>query len=253
MKQKDLYQVNIVRIIQTTWVILAVLSLLRFTVSLAAYYALSDPICMQGPIECHSDFHPTPQDLIRLQADGFTLKQWAVYQIAYRILNAIFFCAISLLIFVRKRNDPPTLLMALSLWLYGTLGLGGFLSDQYPQFAFLINWITYLNWIAFPLFFLMFPNGRVVPRFMWVFVFVWSLYFLIAFVIPQMDKASPAFFLFSNIVWTCMFAGCIASQVYQYLRVSSTEERRQTKWVVTGLVLWILTKKRPLWRSPTGA
>ncbi len=227
-------------LIQIAWILLAVLSLAEKIWSLQANYQSANAICTDSIIACHSTGRASLQDVASLRVDGITLEQWAIYQNAYRIFVTMIFCAVGLLIFAFRRNNPPVLFMALALWLFGTLHPGGFMVDKYPQFALLNNFLTWLTWVSFPILFITFPNGRIVPRFMWIFIFVWSLLFALSYINTSSEVTdNPLYMLLAGVAFTSMFGGSVASQVYRFFRISNVEERRQTKWVVTGVTIWI--------------
>ncbi len=224
------------RFAQIAWVILVIFSIFKFALSEVVYYQGITQVCMGVVLDCHTEQQATPQDVASLQADGVSLEQWALGNIAYRTGVVLVYCTIALLIFARKRDDRGALITSLFLVMFGTLGgFGGFLAARFPEFNFWFSLIEYPAYVSLPLFFFSFPNGQIVPRIMWVFVVVWSFYFLVDFLVPGISRIGPYFELFATVAWLGMFGGGAASQIYRYLRVSNAEERRQTKWVVSGV------------------
>ncbi len=224
------------RFAQIAWVILVIFSIFKFALSEVVYYQGITQVCMGVVLDCHTQQQATPQDVASLQSDGLSLEQWALGNIAYRTVVVLVYCTIALLIFARKRDDRGALITSLFLVMFGTLGgFGGFLAARFPEFNFWFSLIEYPAYVSLPLFFFSFPNGQIVPRIMWVFVVVWSFYFLVDFLVPGISRVGPYFELFATVAWLGMFGGGAASQIYRYLRVSNAEERRQTKWVVSGV------------------
>jgi signal transduction histidine kinase len=88
----------------------------------------------------------------------------------------------------------------------------------------------------------LFPTGRFVPAWMRWFV-VGSLSWIaivILFPISELYTASTSIlFLYGFFVLSILAPGVYA-QIYRYRRVSSFEERQQTKWVVFALLVWSL-------------
>ncbi len=102
-----------------------------------------------------------------------------------------------------------------------------------------------MNFLAFALFFLvvaLFPDGRFVPR--------WTYWFVIAFLVESVifNFFSNVSFLanswlnaLGNVVWVGSIASIVIAQIYRYRRISTPLQRQQTKWVVYGFVLNLLT------------
>jgi signal transduction histidine kinase len=86
----------------------------------------------------------------------------------------------------------------------------------------------------------LFPNGTFVPawsRWLVVFSLSWIM-FAILFPFSELySSTAPVLGLFGFFILS-IFAPGLYAQVHRYRRVSSPEERQQTKWVVLGLVLW---------------
>ena len=150
---------------------------------------------------------------------------------------------VAVVIFWRKSNDWMALLVALFLVLFpATQGLGGPLGSPaevgaaYPSLQFLTSFLDGLGWVSFLLFLYLFPDGRFVPRWTTVLIFVMlvgpvlsalfpNLYFNLIKVLPGLD--------FAPIV--CGIGIGIFSQIYRYIRVSNRVQRQQTKWIVLGV------------------
>jgi hypothetical protein len=135
------------------------------------------------------------------------------------------------------------LLVALFLVLFpATQGLGGPLGSPaevgtaYPSFQFLTSFLDSLGWVSFLLFLYLFPDGRFVPRWTIVLIFVMLVgqmlstlfpnsYFNLIKVLPGLDFAYIVFGIGVGIF----------SQIYRYIRVSNRAQRQQTKWIVFGV------------------
>jgi hypothetical protein len=163
---------------------------------------------------------------------------------AYRVVMAFTFCAVGFLIAARKHAEWNGLFFSFFLIAVGTLG-----GDQpallarYPALAPLSNVSGLLTYVAFALFFAVFPSGRVVPRLMWIPIGLWSLYFFGGLFLGWPPRSSPLASSLAGVFWTLMFVSGAMAQIYRYWRVSNEQERRQTKWLVFGvsvLVVYIL-------------
>ena len=101
--------------------------------------------------------------------------------------------------------------------------------------------INFLGQISFLLFFLLFPNGRLVPRWMGLVLLLVSIQ-TAASVFPPSSPFSennwPAWF--DTLVNLAGYCAVIFSQVYRYRRVSTPIQRQQTKWVVFGISIVLI-------------
>ena len=226
------------RFLQVIYLALTILTLSKFSWSTIIYYRAANEICTADITNCHNRFLPTQQDVVSLQTDSITLKQWAVYQIAYRSVVMIVFSGVSFIIFVKKKHNPATLIISLAMLLFGTIGFNGTLIDRYPQFSLLFNFFLYLTYISFQFFFFTFPTGKIVPNWLWLIILISSIVFGLDFTLNETTKANVFYQVLSNLVWFSIFLGGSAVQVYRYRQISNTAERQQTKWVVTGITLW---------------
>jgi hypothetical protein len=110
---------------------------------------------------------------------------------------------------------------------------------QFP----LLDWPVRL--VRFPwapslaLFFGVFPNGRMVPRAFGVVIALFAGMFFVNEVLGIGDISNDPFWNAAAwVMWPTVLLGGVAAQVYRYLRVSTAEEKRQTRWVLFGLALF---------------
>ena len=166
---------------------------------------------------------------------------------AYGVITAMVFAAVCLgigaLIFWRRPGDPMALLVALTLVLMIVNGSPpvGVLGATHPLFELANDTLSLLGAACLYLVFYLFPDGHFVPR--WT---RWLVLTLLAFAVPT------AFFPGSLLDWETwpswlglpfyfgLLGSGVAAQVYRYRRVSTTSQRRQTKWVVFGLTVALL-------------
>lgn len=231
------------RMWQIAWMVVAVLALSRFALGAVMYYKGIDRLCVKSFLDCreHDKNHLTAQDVNNLAAGGITPQEYALFSIAVNFVLVFTFSVVSVLIFVQKRDNLPVGLMALSLLLFGAgFGFNGALDQEYPKLSILWYILETLSFSLLPVFFYTFPNGRIVPRYIWLFLPVWIFYFMLERFFPGINKESLGYLIFSNFVWIFMWVGIAAAQVYRYKKVSTPEERRQSKWVVGGIVVVVL-------------
>jgi hypothetical protein len=105
-------------------------------------------------------------------------------------------------------------------------------------------------------FFLLFPNGRLFPRWLWWLIplraFAATLDYVPAF------RSLPAADTISTFLLLPVIVVMLAIQTYRYRRISTPREQSQTRWVLYGVVvglgtfllLLIVTGMTGFWESP---
>lgn len=158
--------------------------------------------------------------------------------------------ALAVLVFRRRARSRMGLFLSYYLLGYGIL-LAGPIELLQPVWQ-AAPWVN--SFVLLPIFtgpatvnlFATFPSGRFEPG--------WSrwLILLSALSIPAMlvyaPRESGRVDLSGNlaawgsvaVVWIACFAGMVYAQIYRYRYVSTEEEKRQTRWVLYGLCLWLI-------------
>jgi hypothetical protein len=112
----------------------------------------------------------------------------------------------------------------------------------YPALSLLLSLMNFLGGISLGVFFLLFPSGRLVSR--------WMRLILLLFIIQAFfdDFPSPLSPFDANWPWPgwlkllvmlVIYGAIIYSQIYRYRRVSTPVQRQQTKWVILGVAVAI--------------
>jgi hypothetical protein len=110
------------------------------------------------------------------------------------------------------------------------------LALAYPVLALPFSPVSSLGLTSLLAFFLLFPNGRLVPRWMGLILLLVIIYqFLNSFPSPTsaFDTNWPVWL--NLLVYPVIFGAIIVSQIYRYRRVSTPVQRQQTKWVILGV------------------
>lgn len=157
------------------------------------------------------------------------------------ILSPLLCLALAGLLFWRRSRHAMSLAVSFYLLGFGIISAGPvealeiFLAGS-TEIATVLGQL----WgIPFALVFLLFPSGKFVPR--------WSRWVFPLFILISVTAAAG--YIFTLPLWwteteiiTLIFFGAliIGFQVYRYRRVSTPIERQQTKWVLFGLVLFML-------------
>ena len=177
-----------------------------------------------------------------------TLSQYAVTQVVYHSAIVVLCLAVALLIVWRAGWNWFAWYSAFFL-----VFIAGFAFYDEVYIARLLPlWfleIGALFWPLILLYFYLFPNGKPVPRrALWVIVPVLLLHFALqaSVYILLLFPAASAQSGFENVLEPAqvsivlVFLFILGCQVYRYRRVSTREEKQQTKWFLSGFVFFIV-------------
>lgn len=166
---------------------------------------------------------------------------YVVYFLGLESILAIAFALTGGLIALQRSATWVTIFTAVTLLLFGvTLPplLHATVVIQH-DFSLPLRCLHAIGLALFIIFFYIFPDGRFVPRwtgYLTVVLIVWSLLW------PFYPPANP--YKWSHgipfLVLLFWFSTGVFAQIYRYIRVSSSIERQQTKWVVYGLTIAVL-------------
>jgi hypothetical protein len=223
---------------RVVWLALVVPSLGLFVANLLVYDRQLQSACV-GPLLCGLTGALNARELQALPKIGLSGGVYAaLFTISLAIIAAIW-CGVGFLIFWRRSDDWLALLAAFFLVMFSITPSGnnpGFvILFAYPVLALPISLVSFLGQVSIGVFFLLFPNGRFVPRWM-------GLILLLGIIDAFLNNfPSPTSTFETNWpVWlkqldTLVGSGAIIfSQIYRYRRVSTPVQRQQTKWIVLG-------------------
>jgi hypothetical protein len=180
----------------------------------------------------------TTQSCAITQATAHALHQVRIAPSIYVIANLVLalfeslvFLSVGGLIFWRKSSEPICL-AASSVFV--TIGLWPFFTNSpYPPAVAFSN-VSALYVIPFIGYFLVtFPDGRFVPRWSWLLALLWLVQ-VIVFELPEpfnITSWPPPFFVALLLL---TYGGTIGVQIYRYMRILSSSQRQQAKWLVFG-------------------
>jgi hypothetical protein len=223
-------------IVQTAWVVGAVLAVAVFIPAVPAAYMHYRDVCPAGA-ECRPYWEITPEDLLALQDLRLSVGFYALYRLAVDLVYTLGFWTVGAIIFWKRPGDKVAMLFSAMLVAFGTLNIAEEAATIYPAFGLLGTLISYFGYVSFFLAFFVFPDGRLVPRWARWPVVLWAVYTALLHFLPDTSHLHPrswppvlTFTLSGVLLGTMALA-----QVYRYRRVSGPVERQQTKWVVFGL------------------
>ena len=161
-------------------------------------------------------------------------------------LSSLVWIAVGLLIFWRKSDDWMALLVALGLITLGVaispqLHIMNVLSEMHSLWRWPTIFVSMLGWGFLGLVLILFPDGRIVPRWMRWMVLVWIVY-LVFWSLPSNSPYSTEQWppLLNASVKLSILIAPIYTQLSRYRHTSSLIERQQTKLVVFAIVISLL-------------
>jgi hypothetical protein len=239
-------------------VVLLVLGLVA--VGLPALYGQLSTVCVGSVAVCEEAAQLSPEQVDDLVAAGITLAQYAAFMIAAETLMLAIWIGVGIVIFALRSNDWMALLVSLMLIVFSSATfISGALSaaaTAYPALAGPVAALSILGEILIVSFFLLFPNGRLVPRWLWWLIPFRGIAATLDY-IPAFRDWPPSEWVSTVLLLPAVFL-MLAVQVYRYRWLSTRRERYQTRWVlfgvVTGLgafvVIAILAMLSGFWQTP---
>jgi hypothetical protein len=225
-----------VKFFRVAWVVLAIVVLGLDAAGIPYTYAQYESVCTRSAEVCFEDGLLTPDGARELEDSGISRGFYAAYQGAGIETAFTLVCfAVAAVIFVRRSDERMALFTSFVLLLFGGAGAAGTMravADIYPSLWFLVHLLDYASQVSFGIFFYLFPDGRFVPR--WT---RWTAAAAAVFFVPDIffsdwsvaNLISPLFFVF--------LVTLVVAQIHRYRRVSTPEQRQQTKWVVFGFAV----------------
>lgn len=230
-------------IARIVWLALVVPSLGLFVASLPVYYAHIQRPCAD-PITCNIAGALTAKGIQELPALGLSASSFAAFLTIFFTIIVAIWSGVGFLIFWRRSDEWFALLTAFFLVMFNTTYPGfpiSALALAYPALNVPITFMGALGLASLALFLMLFPNGRLVPRWTWPFLLLLLLGTISTALPPTSTFGSnnvPGWVMeLSNIL---VYGAIIFSQFYRYLRVSTRIERQQTKWVIFGIIVLLI-------------
>jgi hypothetical protein len=170
---------------------------------------------------------------------GLSTGGYALYNVALDTFFVSVFAVVAIVIFWRRSDDRMALLVATMLVVWGPLN--GLLvvtpnatEGMYPALDLTLHTtLPFVGYMAWMLFFYLFPSGRFVPRWTRWLALCWVLFSGSWIFTPFGPPSWPP--LLFNAAVLVLWGSFLVAQVYRYARVSDATQRQQTKWVVFGV------------------
>jgi hypothetical protein len=221
-----------VKFFRVAWVVLAVIVLGLDAAGIPHAYEYYASVCTFGAETCFDEGLLTPDGARELRELGLSRGFYAAHDVGLSTVVTLTFFALAALIFFRRPDDRMALFASFTLLLAGGAAIAETMQELvevYPVFWFPVNLLEYAGQVSFGIFFYLFPDGRFVPRWTRWFAVASALYFVPSVFFPESSVSAviDPFFI-------VLIGSLAVAQVYRYRRVSSPEQRQQTKWVVSG-------------------
>jgi hypothetical protein len=204
---------------RAAWVVIATLALGLFVASIPAYVlTLGRAAWFGAPVEA-------PAGLV------FVLDLLGVLA---SVTAALVCLTLASVLFLRRSDDWMVMFISSYLLLYGIVLAGPLERAE----AFYPGWPSLAIGVFQPLLlttptvalFVLFPDGRFVPH--WT---RWLIFSSIPVAVAILYSPPYLWALLGVVV-----LGALYAQIYRYRHVSTPTERQQTKWVLFGILLWLL-------------
>ncbi len=185
------------------------------------------------------------QALQELSTIGLSVSGFATLNIIFNVITSLIWYGVGFFIFWRRSDDWLALLAAFVLVMFNVTinsnnNVPSILASVYPALTLPLSFMNFLGGISLGVFFLLFPNGQLVPR--------WMRLILLLLIISEFlgDFPSPSSAFDANwpgwlllLMPLVIFGTIIYSQIYRYRRISTPLQRQQTKWIILGVAVAI--------------
>ena len=230
---------------RVAWVAVAITALAIALFSVPSSFELYRTVCTAAPEVCTQGavWQPTPEGVRALRDVGLSLDAYALLNVAIDKIGDLVWFAVGALIFLRRSDDRMALLTSLFLITFGTLAIdttdAETLISSQPAWWLPVRGVEIVGQVCGTLFFLLFPNGRFVPRWTRWLAVAWLAFLVPEIPFPELYSGSPALESVSYLVFLGYVLSVTGALVYRYRRVFSSAQRQQTKWVVFGTTLGV--------------
>jgi len=227
------------------WAVVAITALAIVVFSVPSSFDYYRGLCSAASGVCSERAvdQATPEGVRALQDAGLSVRSYAFLNVVIDKVFQLTWFAVGALIFWRRSDDRMALLVSLFLITFGPVTIDPTaaitLISSEPAWWLPVHSVEIVGEVCVVLFFLLFPSGRFVPR--------WTRWLAVAIIVNQgpdvlyrdLYSQSPALERVSFLVFLGGVVSQVWFQIYRYRKVSTPEQRRQTKWVVFGTALGV--------------
>lgn len=225
---------------RVVWLALVLPAVGLFVASLPVYYTFVQKACT-GIVSCSIVGTLNAKGLQELSSFGFSTSSYAILLTIFFIIQATIWSGVGFLIFWRRSDEWFALLTAFFLVMFNTTYPGFVMSTlqmTFPALTAPIAIASVLALASLALFLMLFPNGRLVPRWMWPLLVLLMISTISTALPPTSPLSSNNLPMWLPILLNFItYVAILFSQIYRYRRVSTPVERQQTRWVVFGILI----------------
>jgi hypothetical protein len=216
------------------WVIVALPTLGLFVASIPSYFVYLHILSATPITDLGNQL--ARQDVQQLEVVGLSIDFYAWYSVIFTSIFVIVYCLIGLLLFLRKSENRMALFASFTLMMFSIDVINLNAVQTLPSIGNAASiGINLLGSLSISLFFLLFPSGRFVLRWIRWLAVVQVIYWTVNILI--VSSAPPVVEVLSTVLFLILAGSLVVVQIYRYRRLSSALERQQTKWVVFGTSL----------------
>ncbi len=199
------------------------------------YYTILFSQCVLEGCGYASPAPPTTEEL--LHAAGLTTSSYAVLFVVIDTAFMILFAISAFIIFFKSSHEPMALFASTMLISFGT---------TFPQMVhaatadslFWTQWfsaVSVIGWVSLFLFFYLFPNGAIAPRWTVIPISLFAIIklFSVLFMNTILDHSQWPGFV-NLLLFGVPIVMLIYIQLQRYRNCTNHEERQQTKWIIYG-------------------
>lgn len=224
---------------RAVWLLLVLPSLALSIVGVPAYYQRLLLPCVDAAT-CNVAMALSAQGMRAFAALGVSPQSYALFSTIFWGVIVGAWTVVGFLIFWRRSDDGFALLAAFALTMFNQSYPGLFssaLALSYPALTLPLALIGALGLTVFTLFFLLFPDGRLIPR--------WTALAIPLIVAQAITSVAPPDsplnaahlpMLFDGLLTIAIYGTIVYAQIYRYRRASTAVERQQAKWVAFAIV-----------------
>src|SRR5258708_11522302 len=215
--------------------IVALLAFVIFLVGVLLDFAQFRTVCTGA--SC-ADRQLTLESARTLQALHLSLDTYAMINVVLLVVQALVYYGVAALIVWHKSDEWLTVCIVICFLAAPINSLAGPMIALPPVGLAALTLVQFLGVATYLLICYLFPNGRFVPR--WTLPTAAGSLVIVGIQSFLPNIVWPPAVAFAN--WVSAFSFLAFAQIYRYRKVSSSDQRQQTKWVVFGLTVAALVE-----------
>jgi hypothetical protein len=221
--------------------ILALLTVVQYAAGVPLYYQDLASGCVTTGCGYKPTVAPSPAEIAAI---GLSVPAYSLLLVVIEAANAAVFFVVGALLFFRAPANRVALLGAVCL-----VALGATYSMPLKALAFAVPFfrlpralLSAAGDISLYAFFALFPTGHFVPRLMRYPLVAFGVLALVVELAPDTPMTQNFWLLLASIIILSAFVVSPAvAQIYRYRTVSTPAERQQTRWVVFGVAVSLVS------------